>query len=154
MKLAEAMGRLVLSGRELTRLAGFTLRVTDMIQVLNDLHAGKYTRTMIQSDSPTTNHTGTIEYKDHVIEFQNVPLMTPNGDVLVPSLSFKLVKPARSKLFYIPQRPYLTLGSLRDQILYPNTADDSTDDADLLGLLQLVQLEYLADGTSEILFIL
>ncbi|RHZ28806.1 hypothetical protein DYB26_005273 [Aphanomyces astaci] len=70
MKLAEAMGRLVLSGRELTRLAGFTLRVTDMIQVLNDLHAGKYTRTMIQSDSPTTNHTGTIEYKDHVIEFQ------------------------------------------------------------------------------------
>nr|CAD7460098.1 unnamed protein product [Timema tahoe] len=47
VKLAEAIGRLVLSGREMTRLAGFTTRVTELIKVLNDLNQGHYERTMI-----------------------------------------------------------------------------------------------------------
>jgi hypothetical protein len=47
VKLAEAIGRLVLSGREMTRLAGFTARVTDLIKVLKDLNQGKYVRTMV-----------------------------------------------------------------------------------------------------------
>jgi ATP-binding cassette subfamily D (ALD) protein 3 len=47
VKLAEAIGRLVLSGREMTRLAGFTARVTDLIKVLKDLNQGHYVRTMV-----------------------------------------------------------------------------------------------------------
>lgn len=41
VKLAEAIGRLVLAGRELTRLAGFTARVTQLREVLSDLNAGR-----------------------------------------------------------------------------------------------------------------
>jgi hypothetical protein len=47
VKLAEAIGRLVLSGREMTRLAGFTARVTDLMKVLKDVSQGHYVRTMV-----------------------------------------------------------------------------------------------------------
>lgn len=46
-KLAEALGRLALAGRELTRLSGFTTRVDTLINVLTDLEQGKYQRTMV-----------------------------------------------------------------------------------------------------------
>jgi len=53
------------------------------------------------------------------------------------------------KLFYIPQRPYLPPGTLRDQIIYPQTKfvmhKNKVSDADLARLLKDVQLEYLED---------
>ena len=51
VKLAEAIGRLVLAGRELTRLAGFTARVQELLTVLNDLNTGQYQRTMVENRS-------------------------------------------------------------------------------------------------------
>lgn len=41
-KLAEALGRLALAGREMTRLSGFTTRVDELINVLNDLEKGNF----------------------------------------------------------------------------------------------------------------
>lgn len=51
VKLAEAIGRLVLAGRELTKLAGFTARITQLIKVLKDLEEGSYVRTMVAENS-------------------------------------------------------------------------------------------------------
>ncbi|QPG77172.1 hypothetical protein FOA43_004578 [Brettanomyces nanus] len=77
------------------------------------------------------------------------------GKVTVPS--------SRRDLFYLPQRSYLTYGSLREQILYPDSMDDYRlklvatkksmgsvvkDDNYLIDLLQLVHLEYLL-GQNE-----
>ncbi|KAK7022846.1 ATP-binding cassette sub- D member 3 [Halocaridina rubra] len=190
VKLAEAIGRLVLAGRELTRLAGFTARVQELITVLKDLNAGTYQRTMLDSrfsngeaGKPLTATWGKVFCEDNVIRFEKVPLVTPNGDVLVKELNFEVLagqnvlvcgpngcgksslfrilgglwpvfggcvtKPSAGKLFYIPQRPYMTLGTLRDQVIYPDSVSDMVShgvtDSNLRELLSHVQLEYILE---------
>nr|CAD7431339.1 unnamed protein product [Timema monikensis] len=194
--LAEAIGRLVLSGREMTRLAGFTTRVTELIKVLDDLNQGHYERTMITNGTVSSIITdksgllvssGRIIFQDNIIRFDRVPLVTPNGDILIEELTFEvqsginvlvcgpngcgksslfrilgelwplfggtLTKPPRGKLFYIPQRPYMTLGTLRDQVIYPHTREEMTrrgrTDAELTQHLDRVKLSYLLSAREN-----
>ena len=60
-----------------------------------------------------------------------------------------LHKPSLDKIFYIPQRPYLPNGTLRDQLIYPETHEEYTargqSDDDLFELLKEVRLGYLVD---------
>ena len=51
VKMAEALGRISLAGRELTKLAGYTERVDQLMAVLNDLNKGHYQRSMVTTDS-------------------------------------------------------------------------------------------------------
>ncbi|XP_019645621.1 PREDICTED: ATP-binding cassette sub-family D member 3-like [Branchiostoma belcheri] len=187
VKMAQAIGRIVLAGREMTRLAGFTARVTELMKVLGDLNKGKYERTMVSAQNrdraepevPLIPGSGTVVEQDHIIKFEHVPLVTPNGDVLVKDLTFEvksgvnvlvcgpngcgksslfrilgelwplfggtMTKPKNKKLFYVPQRPYMTLGTLRDQVIYPDTLQDMKKkgftDEQLLAHLKEVQLE-------------
>ncbi|KAG8680847.1 hypothetical protein FRC09_017925, partial [Ceratobasidium sp. 395] len=58
-------------------------------------------------------------------------------------------KPPAKDFTYIPQRPYLSLGTLRDQVIYPDTKEDMhrkgvTDD-DLLRALAVVQMEHVVE---------
>ncbi|KAM6971341.1 LOW QUALITY PROTEIN: ATP-binding cassette sub-family D member 3a [Tautogolabrus adspersus] len=164
LRLSQALGRIVLAGREMSRLSGFTTRITELMKVLKELNTGKYERTMVshqEKESETAEKlilvpgSGQIIHRDNVIKFDHTPLATPNGDILIRDLSFEvrsgtnvlvcgpngcgksslfralgelwplfggnLTKPERGKLFYVPQRPYMTLGSLRDQVIYPDT---------------------------------
>ncbi|CAI2165265.1 3074_t:CDS:10 [Funneliformis geosporum] len=192
VNLSQAVGRLILAGRDLTRFAGYTSRVAELFDVLDDVNKGRYERTMVSKDSNEANVNqavtpndlkGKIITKDGVIYFDKVPIVTPNNDVLVKELSFKVekgmnclisgpngcgksslfrilgnlwplfdgtvTKPAASKLFYVPQKPYLALGTFRDQIIYPDTKSQARskgfDDNKLLELLNVVHLEYLVD---------
>ncbi|XP_053325015.1 ATP-binding cassette sub-family D member 3 [Spea bombifrons] len=166
LRMSQALGRIVLAGREMTRLAGFTTRITELMQVLKDLNQGKYERTMVSQEKesddfqnlPLIPGSGKIINADNIIKFDHVPLATPNGDILIRDLNFEvrsganvlvcgpngcgksslfrvlgelwplfggcLTKPERGKLFYVPQRPYMTLGTLRDQVIYPDTPED------------------------------
>ncbi|BAZ70591.1 MAG: ATP-binding cassette domain-containing protein [Pelatocladus maniniholoensis HA4357-MV3] len=52
----------------------------------------------------------------------------------------RLVRPSLEEVLFLPQRPYIILGSLREQLLYPHT-NEQMSDAELKDVLQQVNLE-------------
>lgn len=193
INLSQSVGRIVLAGRDLTRFAGFTSRVADLLEVLQDVSRGRYQRAMISKDTAGINDIKTVDsallkgeakvVEDGTISFEGVPVATPNGDILLESLTLKLrrgmnclitgpngcgksslfrilgglwplfdgkmAKPTQRNMFYVPQKPYLPLGTLRDQVVYPDSQDKMLEqgrsDADLLEMLKVVHLEYLVE---------
>ncbi|KAI8336528.1 ABC transporter transmembrane region 2-domain-containing protein [Chlamydoabsidia padenii] len=99
INLSQAVGRLILTGRDLTRFAGYTSRVAELFDVLADLRAGKYTRTLVSEEDGVSMESqvvdlnemkGRLIVQDGVIIFDKVPIVTPNNDVLLKELSFKV----------------------------------------------------------------
>ncbi|KAG5146912.1 hypothetical protein JHK84_032455 [Glycine max] len=72
---------------------------------------------------------------------------------LWPLISGHIVKPGigsdlNNEIFYVPQRPYTAVGTLRDQLIYPLTEDQEIEpltDRGMVELLKNVDLEYLLD---------
>lgn len=176
---AEAIERIMLAYKEVNELAGYTDNVHDMMTVFDDVQRGKFVKSGVKSatDGDIRTQRGVVQESDFV-KFENVPIVSPNGDILVKSLSFEMhpgmhllitgpngcgksslfrilgglwpvyggrvTKPAHGRMFYIPQRPYLTIGTLRDQVIYPDTTVEmkkkGITDADLAELLEWVNL--------------
>lgn len=164
INLSQAVGRIVLAGRELTRFAGFAARLADFFGVLEEVASGRYQRTTAAGDAAESGqHVTRVSLVDDAslkgtlsvlsrkdpeerIEFHAVPVVTPAGEVLVRALDFcvrrgmnclvtgpngsgksslfrvlgslwplfggHLVRPEPERIFYVPQRPYLSLGTL------------------------------------------
>ena len=60
-----------------------------------------------------------------------------------PFVEGKIVLPEQEKLMFIPQKPYLPLGSLREALLYPGNKPVSDDV--LIALMEVCQIGYLKD---------
>lgn len=60
-----------------------------------------------------------------------------------PFVDGKIFLPERDKLMFIPQKPYLPLGTLRAALNYPG--NKPVDDAELIYLMDLCQIGYLKD---------
>lgn len=56
----------------------------------------------------------------------------------------RLVRPQLGEMLFLPQRPYMILGSLRSQLLYPNISSD-IEESELRRILALVNLADLPD---------
>lgn len=184
---SDAFGRLMFSYKELTELAGYTSRVSTLLDVIEDIQAGHFEKKLVSS-ADTADNAAVLRGRGEVTEsstilFEKVPIVSPNGDVLIRELSFsvkptehllivgpngcgksslfrilgglwpvyggKVQKPPFSDIFYIPQRPYLSRGSLRQQIIYPDSLramrDKNVTDKDLLRILSIVEIDGIVD---------
>ncbi|ORY94388.1 ABC transporter transmembrane region 2-domain-containing protein [Syncephalastrum racemosum] len=66
---------------------------------------------------------------------------------LWPTFEGTLSRPNEKEIFYIPQRPYLSQGTLREQVIYPHSVEDmkkaGRTDAELMHILEVVRLAYI-----------
>eukprot|EP00834_Sanchytrium_tribonematis_P004408 NODE_216_length_12483_cov_2.137516.p3 type:complete len:561 gc:universal NODE_216_length_12483_cov_2.137516:2478-4160(+) len=183
MNASDAFGRILYSFKDVAELKGYTERVHELVNVLDDVSRGQTVKQLVGGDTLTIakrklylsssdnlqntqrdiskfdilRNRGTIKDSEY-IQFDQVPVISPNGDVLLRSLScfiksgthvliigpngcgksslFRILgglwpvyggvlyKPTAQAFFYIPQRPYLSAGTFRDQIIYPHTQAD------------------------------
>lgn len=181
ISLAKAIGRIVVSYKEVQNLAGYTSLVYELEEVLSDLDKGQYKRSMVgggDKDRIDMEARGAYQ-QGETIKFENVPIISPNGDILIRAINFevttgmnlfitgpngcgksslfrimgalwplfggKVSRPKGESIFYIPQRPYLPTGTLRDQIIYPHNKQGMikkrVNDKKLKELLKIVKLE-------------
>ncbi|KAJ4298043.1 ATP-binding cassette long-chain fatty acid transporter pxa2 [Kalmusia sp. IMI 367209] len=184
---SDAFGRVMFSYKEITELAGYTSRVSTLLDVIDDIQAGHFEKKLVSSADTEENAAvlrgrGTVTEGEDIM-FKDVPIVSPNGDVLVRKLSFAVKpgdhllivgpngcgksslfrilgglwpvyggtvrKPPFEAIFFIPQRPYLSRGTLRQQIIYPDSLREMRDknitDADLLAILEVVEIEGIVD---------
>lgn len=102
---SDAFGRIMYSYKDLSELAGYTARVSTLLDTMDDIKQGHHEKALVSS-SGVEDHKNILGGRGQVIEsediqFENVPIVTPNGDVLVPSLSFH-VKPGQHLLIVGP----------------------------------------------------
>lgn len=180
---------------------------------MDEVKQGKYQKKLVSSASTDENAKSgsysigelieVLSGRGRVIEsdeirFDQVPLISPNGDVLVKSMSFHVkrgvsfsriaegptltrkehllvvgpngcgkssmfrilgglwpvyggtvYKPPAREFTYIPQRPYLCTGTLRDQIIYPHShqqmLDRGVSDQDLMEILNVVEMGHIVE---------
>lgn len=72
---------------------------------------------------------------------------------LWPVYGGTVYKPPFTSIFYLPQRPYLSRGSLRQQIIYPDSLrqmrSKGVNDSDLFSILNTLGLEHLVELYPE-----
>lgn len=104
---SDAFGRLMYSYKEVSELAGYTQRVADLLTVMDDIKHGHYEKQLVSSADTAENAAilkgrGKIEDSEEGnVEFFDVPIVSPNGDVLMKKITFA-VKPGEHLLIVGP----------------------------------------------------
>nr|XP_023018755.1 ATP-binding cassette sub-family D member 2 [Leptinotarsa decemlineata]XP_023018757.1 ATP-binding cassette sub-family D member 2 [Leptinotarsa decemlineata] len=191
---SNAVERLMSSYKDIVELAGHTARVASMFSVLEEASQGIYQKTSVvkkektgdfeiefKGNQPIAKGKVFVSSKNEII-LKNIPIVTPNCDIVCPSLSINLepgqhllitgpngcgksslfrilsglwpiyggeLHSPKNSMFYIPQRPYMVIGNLRDQVIYPDTYADMINkqitEEDLRRIMQMVHLDHIVD---------
>lgn len=173
INLARAIGQLILLYKNFTQLAGYTARVAELREVLlkcaeddkEDVHRGTYEENAdhiefkdVSIVSP--DRTTLVEHLNFKVEKgTNLLIVGPNGcgksssfrilSGLWPLKAGHVTRPKPTDMFYIPQKPYLTAGTLRQQLIYPHSEEDmkrmQKTDQDLERLMSQVEMLYIVN---------
>ncbi|XP_049849115.1 ABC transporter D family member 2-like isoform X1 [Schistocerca gregaria] len=168
INLSQSIGQVVLLYKRLTRMAGYTSRVFELFSSVDAVD-------FLQEDEQRVKKGDLIEFDSVDISTPNRELMLveslsfqvrsgehtiimgPNGcgkssifrvlAGLWPALSGTIYCPSADEIFFIPQRPYFPVASLREQVIYPDRTSDASrkgvSDEQLLSILADTDLAYL-----------
>jgi len=204
---AASLGDLLLVYKKLQRLAGFTARVVELLEAVDNPQGVAKSASRGEINSGTEGTTALAVHDAPTVVFKDVTIRSPDDRLLLKDLSLEIVpgrnvivtgangagktslfrvlaglwapmcgqvtrprsglsggasyaalngaataqkngdkgsggKTAPCLLFYVPQRPYLVSGSLREQVTYPSTPGPSADDQ-VLDCLRRVHLDKL-----------
>ncbi|KAJ3067078.1 hypothetical protein HDU98_009700 [Podochytrium sp. JEL0797] len=125
----------------------------------HDFHGIQFSHIPIAT--PSGDHTLVHDLSFHITAGQHLMVTGPNGSgktsiarvlaSLWPHFTGTLSRPDAGlfEIMYIPQRPYLPTGSLRQQIIYPHTLEQFEEsirtDVDLHRILDIVHLAYIPE---------
>ncbi|KAI9209715.1 ABC family transporter: long-chain fatty acid [Polychytrium aggregatum] len=178
-----AISDLLMVYKKLAQLSGFTARVMELLEAVEpqerdlSLMSSKFLESDVEDmisfrDITITSPDGRLLVKDlsfDIVPGKNILVTGANGagktslfrvlaqlwiptagTVTVPRGARDLAQPL---LFYVPQRPYLASGSLRDQVTYPSRfgvpgPERDAVDAKVLECLDRVKLLKLYDSTK------
>uniref|UniRef100_A0A7S3J1J8 ABC transporter domain-containing protein n=1 Tax=Euplotes harpa TaxID=151035 RepID=A0A7S3J1J8_9SPIT len=90
INLSKAIGKFILSYKELQDLAGYTSLMDELDVVLEDLRQGKYQRTLINPD--LVKERGRYIADEAILKMEKVPILAPNGDILIKEVNFEIRK--------------------------------------------------------------
>lgn len=139
--------------------AGRRRRPQGAQQVVSSLEGGQMRRVQSFTRVASVRDASTLLEVGGAIQFNNVSIASPDGQLLVQRLSFDvplgssvlvtgpngcgkssivrvlgdlwpmcagtITKPPTEQMLFVPQRPYLVLGTLRDQLTYPHGRADA-----------------------------
>ena len=91
---SDAFGRVMFSYKEIAELAGHTSRVASLLDVMDDIQAGRYVKELVlpvetEENEDVLRGRGEVSQSED-IEFRDVPIVSPSGDVLVRKLNFSI----------------------------------------------------------------
>ncbi|CEP12827.1 hypothetical protein [Parasitella parasitica] len=175
MYLIYLFSTIIEQSSKLSDLAGFTARIGELLEALDKVAVEVESLGTDHSRRKEEQSNDLIEFENvslfsprskliihdlnlKVCQGDNVAFVGPNGSgktsilrslaglwpcsegrVFVPRVTFG------RDIIFLPQLPYLIDGSLRDQILYPNTTPAATiTDKEIVHLLQKVRLSHLS----------
>ncbi|KAI5343957.1 hypothetical protein L3X38_011833 [Prunus dulcis] len=177
ISLFQSLGTLSISSRRLNRLSGYADRIHELLAISRELSVvnGKSSGSrncFSEADYiefagvKVVTPTGNVLVDNLSLRVEsgsNLLITGPNGSGksslfrvlggLWPLVSGHIVKPGvgtdlNKEIFYVPQRPYTAVGTLRDQLIYPLTVDQEVEPLTHSGMVELlrnVDLEYLLD---------
>lgn len=201
LNLSNAIGQLILSGRDTVRLLGLGQNIVSLDAALTNFELSKG----LQKNESLNNYNCQYITDDgnNFIDLVDLSVATPQGRLLLSSLNYRItqgrnimiqgpngtgkstllrciagLRPLHAgtiiaptiraaNVYYLPQRPYLPNGSLRDQIIYPksykkihkNDVNDDEmsmkeyfdgDDDFLMDLLKSLDLGHLAKTVDDL----